>query len=218
MKFFKKTLPALLLAAAAACSLAACAPQTSDPDTGSTPGQPSGPEQPAGPDLPANGSDILIVYFSWSTSNNTGRIAEYIGQQTGGTVHELIPAVPYPTTPYTQWGDLAREERDSDARPAIADPLSAETIAQYDAVFVGYPIWWHTAPMIIGTFLEAYDWNGTDIYPFSQSASMNTEQFSNSMDFVRRCAKGATVHEGLFARPSATSAIDDYLAANGFIS
>lgn len=39
--------------------------------------------------------------------------------------------------------------------------------------------------MIIGTFLESYDLSNVDIYPFTQSASMDTEQFNNSVEFVR---------------------------------
>ena len=73
--------------------------------------------------------------------------------------------------------------------------------------------------MIIGTFLEYYDLTGYDIYPFSQSASMNTEQFETSMEFVRECAgKQGTpdVHDGLFARAASTSLIDAYLRDNGF--
>jgi len=46
-------------------------------------------------------------------------------------------------------------------------------------------------PMIIGTFLEGYDLTGVEIYPFAQSASMDTEQFDNSMEFVRKYTFGA---------------------------
>lgn len=70
--------------------------------------------------------------------------------------------------------------------------------------------------MIIGTFLESYDLTGKDIYPFAQSASMDTEQFENSMTFVRECAKGATVHDGLFVNASDTDGIQAYLTENGF--
>lgn len=66
--------------------------------------------------------------------------------------------------------------------------------------------------MIIGTFLENYDLSGVEVYPFSQSASMDTEQFENSMDFVRENAAGANVHDGLFAGASDTAAIDGYLS------
>lgn len=70
--------------------------------------------------------------------------------------------------------------------------------------------------MIIGTFLENYDFSGKELYPFSQSASMDTEQFNNSMDFVRTSAKGATVHDGLFVNASDTEGIITYLTENGF--
>lgn len=82
--------------------------------------------------------------------------------------------------------------------------------------FIGYPIWWHTAPMIIGTFLENYDLTGVDVYPFTQSASMDTEQFDNSMEFVRTSAGNGTVHDGLFVDEADTEGIDAYLADNGF--
>ena len=65
---------------------------------------------------------------------------------------------------------MAKAERDENARPEIAN--LPDSISEYDTVFAGYPIWWHIAPMIIGTFLEKYDLTGVEIYPFSQSASM----------------------------------------------
>lgn len=156
---------------------------------------------------------ILIVYFSWSSSGNTEKMAAYIQEQTGGDLLELEPLNPYPTD-YGECGDVALVERDENARPEIAN--LPESISEYDTVFVGYPIWWHTAPMIIGTFLESYDLTGVEIYPFTQSASMDTEQFDNSMEFVRENANGANVHDGLFVEAEDTDGIWDYLTANGF--
>ena len=51
--------------------------------------------------------------------------------------------------------------------------------------------------MIIGTFLESYDLTGVEVYPFTQSASIDTEQFDNSINFVRDAAQGANVYDGL---------------------
>lgn len=155
----------------------------------------------------------LVVYFSWSTSGNTEKMASYIQEQTGADILKLEPVKPYPAD-YSETADVAKAERDENARPEIANPL--ESISEYDTIFIGYPIWWHTAPMIIGTFLDNYDFTGIDIYPFTQSASMDTEQFNNSMDFVRKNAKGANVHDGLFVRADDTDGIKDYLTANGF--
>ena len=156
--------------------------------------------------------NILVAYFSWS--GNSEEMASYIPEQTGGDLLEIQPETPYPED-YNECGDVALEERDSNARPAIAD--LPESIDEYDTLLIGYPIWWHTAPMIIGTFLESYDLNGKEVFPFTQSASMDTEQFDNSIEFVRDNAAGATVNDGLFARPSDTEAIDDYLSDNGLI-
>ena len=162
---------------------------------------------------PSDRANNLIVYFSWSPSGNTEKMAYVIQERTGGDILEIEPMVAYPTE-YSVCGEVAKVERDENIRPEIAN--LPESLDEYDTIFVGYPIWWHTAPMTIGTFLENYDLTGKEIYPFSQSASMDTEQFANSMDFVRTSAKGAAVHEGLFADASDTDKILAYLTENGF--
>ncbi len=164
----------------------------------------------AEPDI---GGKTLIVYFSWLTSGNTEKMATYIQEQTGGDLLELEPLNPYPTD-YNECGEVAKVERDENARPEIAN--LPDSIAEYDTIFVGYPIWWHTAPMIIGTFLGNYNLTGVEIYPFTQSASMDTEQFENSMEFVRENTAGANVHDGLFIRANDTDGNLAYLTKNGF--
>ena len=171
------------------------------------------PDNTESSEMPATDGKTLIVYFSWSTSGNTEKMANTIKERTGADILEIEPAVAYPTD-YNECGDVAKVELDENARPEIAN--LPDSIDEYDTIFIGYPIWWHTAPMIIGTFLENYDLSGKEIYPFTQSASMDTEQFENSMDFVRTSAKGATVHDGLFVNASDTDGILAYLTENGF--
>ena len=65
--------------------------------------------------------------------------------------------------------------------------------------------------------LENYDLSGVEVYPFTQSASMDTEQFENSMELVRDSAEGANVRDGLFTEASDRSGILDYLTENGFV-
>lgn len=158
-----------------------------------------------------NESNILIAYFTWS--GNTTEMAEFIAEQTDADLFEIVPQNPYPTV-YEECGDVAKIERDENLRPEIAD--LPESLDEYDTIFIGYPIWWHTAPMIIGTFLESYDLTDVEIYPFTQSASMDTEQFENSMEFVRQNAAGANIHDGLFTDYSNTDEIKTYLTENGF--
>ena len=155
---------------------------------------------------------ILVAYFSWS--GNTEDMAAYIAEKTGGDLLEIQPSTPYPTD-YNECGELALTERDNNERPEISN--LPESIDEYDVIMIGYPIWWHTAPMIIGSFLESYDLSGKEIYPFTQSASMDTEQFENSIAFVKESAASAAVHDGLFVRPSNTDTIDAYLLTNALV-
>lgn len=125
------------------------------------------PEIPGGDntEVPEN-SKILVAYFSWG--GTTRRMAQQIAEQTGGTLFEIEPVVPYPAE-YTPCTEVALEERDTDARPAIKNTV--EDMESYDIVFIGCPVWWHTAPMIISTFTESYDLKGKIVVPFCTYAS-----------------------------------------------
>lgn len=151
-------------------------------------------------------ANILIAYFSWS--GNSKAEAELIQEKTGGTLFEIAREEAYPED-YTECTEVAKKETDDNARPAIKNPL--ESVAEYDKIVLCYPIWWHTVPMCVGTFLESYDLSGKTIYPVSQSASMDEDQFTQSVDFVKDCAKGADVQEGLFAEFGDEGAITEYV-------
>ncbi len=113
-----------------------------------------------------NGKKVLVAYFSWG--GTTRRMAQAIHDVTGGELFEIEPVVPYPTS-YTPCTEVALEERDNDARPAIKATVADWD--QYDIVFIGCPVWWHTAPMIISTFAESYDFAGKTVVPFCTYAA-----------------------------------------------
>ena len=117
---------------------------------------------------------ILIVYFSRARENyavgnisvgNTAIMAGFIKDYTGGTIFEIIPAVPYPDN-YEEMKKVSTKETDSNARPAIKNPL--KNIDQYSIIFVGSPIWYGGPPMIMRTFYETYKDKlaGKTIVPF----------------------------------------------------
>ena len=113
-----------------------------------------------------NGKKVLVAYFSWG--GTTRRMAETIENVTKGDIFEIEPVVPYPTS-YTPCTEVALEERDSNARPAIKN--SVANWEEYDVIFLGGPVWWHTAPMILHTFAESYDFEGKTVVPFCTYAS-----------------------------------------------
>ncbi len=109
---------------------------------------------------------ILIAYFSWG--GNTKHVAEHIASLTGGTLFRIEPATPYPTE-YKPCTEVAKEEKEKNARPAIKSKV--DNWETYDTVFIGCPVWWWTAPMIINTFSESYDFKGKTVVPFCTYAS-----------------------------------------------
>lgn len=137
------------------------------PDNPDEPETPDEPQQPGDdPDTPSGSRKILVAYFSWG--GTTQRMAQEIVRQTGADVFRIDPVVPYPTE-YTPCTEVALEERDTDARPAIVSTV--KNWADYDTVFIGCPVWWHTAPMIINTFSESYDFKGKTVVPFCTYAA-----------------------------------------------
>ncbi len=111
---------------------------------------------------------VLIAYFS--ATGTTARAAEKIANVTGGELYAIVPAQPY-TNADLDWNDKQSrssvEMNDTNARPAIKG--RKENIADYDVVFIGYPIWWDLAPRIINTFIESHDLNGKTVIPFATS-------------------------------------------------
>ncbi len=118
------------------------------------------------------GKKILVVYFSRTgeeynvgtiTKGNTAIIAEMIAQKTGADTFEVKAATPYPDN-YQACTEIAKRELETNARPAFAKNI--DNLAQYDTVFVGFPIWWGAVPRVMMTFLESNDFSGKTIIPF----------------------------------------------------
>ena len=106
----------------------------------------------------------LVLYFSvYGTSKI---VAEEIGRQTGADVVEIEPVVPYDSNRdnYNDLAKYAKKEHDEDQRPAIKNEIDIEN---YDNIFIGYPMWWYTFPMIIYTLFDKYDFSGKTIVPFN---------------------------------------------------
>ena len=111
---------------------------------------------------------ILVAYFS--ASGVTKGVAQRLAKAAGADLFEIRPAVPY-TQADLNWTDKKSrssvEMNDPLSRPEIAEKLP--NMADYDTVFVGYPIWWCVAPHIINTFVESYDLSGKTLVAFATS-------------------------------------------------
>ena len=124
----------------------------------------------ATPKAETSGGKVLVAYFS--CTGNTEKIAGYAADALDADLYRITPETPY-TAEDLNYGDsttrATREQNDSSARPAISGTV--ERMADYDVIFLGYPIWWGQAPKIIYTFVESYDLSGKTIIPFCTSGS-----------------------------------------------
>lgn len=126
------------------------------------------------------GKKVLIAYFSWG--GTTQRMAAQIQEITGADIFRIEPVVPYPTE-YTPCTEVAREEKDNNARPAIKDKV--QNWEDYDIIFIGCPVWWWTTPMIIHTFCESYDFAGKTVVPFcTYAATYRDETLAEIVDIT----------------------------------
>ncbi len=151
---------------------------------------------------------ILVAYFS--ATGHTETAAGYIAELTGGTEYEIEPEVPYTQADLNYGSSSSRtssEDKDPSARPAISG--SVADMESYDVVFLGYPIWFGSAPKIIYTFLESYDFSGKTIIPFCTSASSG---IGSSASNLHSLASGATWLSGTrFASNASKSDVETWL-------
>ena len=211
-----KKILSLLLSMTLVFSLAACSgggatsseggtsePSSQTPSESEAPSNSETPEESAEPTEETGGT--LIAYFSWS--GNTEQMAQMIQTETGGDLFEIEPATPY-TDDYNTLLDVAQQEQANNARPELASQV--ENWDSYDVVFVGYPDWWSDAPMLIYSFLEAYDWEGKTLVRFCTSGGSG---FGRSLDKLPDSAPGANILEGLHVSGSRVDGSSEEIAA-----
>ena len=136
---------------------------------------------------------VLVAYFS--ASGTTKDVAEQLATAANADLFEIKPVKPYTSADLDWTNKNSRstvEMKDPSSRPAIAE--KCENMADYDTVFVGFPIWWYVAPTIIDTFLESYDFSGKTIVPFATSGGSG---MGKTVDiFKKLLGDGVTVESG----------------------
>ena len=122
----------------------------------------------------------LIAYFS--ATGTTKAAAERLATELNADLFEIAPEVPY-TAADLDWRDKTSrstlEMQDKASRPAIA--AKCDNIAQYDTVWIGFPVWWYTAPTIVNTFIEAHDLSGKVLNVFATSGGSDVVDSYNDL-------------------------------------
>lgn len=152
-------------------------------------------------------SKKLVAYFS--ASGVTAKAAGKLAKAADADLFEIKPVQPYTRADLDWMNKKSRssiEMADKSSRPEIAEKVS--NMADYDVIFVGFPIWWYVAPTIINTFLEAYDFTGKKITLFATSGGSG---FGKTVQELQPSAPGAEIREGKLLNDGSKQAIENWV-------
>ena len=138
-------------------------------------------------------SKKLVAYFS--ASGVTAKVAARLASAAGADLFEIVPEQPYTRSDLNYMNRNSRsskEMNDTSCRPAISSKV--DNMADYDVVFIGFPVWWYREPSIIDTFMEAYDFAGKTIVPFCTSGGSGLGPAGDNMLAL---APGAKLEQGM---------------------
>ncbi len=130
---------------------------------------------------------ILVAYFS--ASGTTKRAASLLAKAANADLFEIRPETPYTRADLDWTNKKSRSSVEMNypsSRPAIEN--RPENLSDYDVVFLGFPIWWYTAPTIIKTFLESCDFTNKTIVLFATSGGSGLGKTENAL---KPCAPNA---------------------------
>ena len=155
---------------------------------------------------------VLVAYFS--ATGTTARVAGKVAQATGGELYAITPAESY-TSADLDWNDKQSrssvEMNDQKARPAIKSQKGK--IADYDVVFIGYPIWWGLAPRIVNTFIESHDLKGRTVIPFATSGGSG---IANSVAELQKAYPGLNWQKGRLLNRTDEQTVRQWVEALGY--
>ena len=112
-------------------------------------------------------SNILVTYFS--AEGNTAKVAGTLAAAIEADSFEIVPEKPYTRADIRWTNPLARCNREMLGRKDVPVAGKVDNMADYDVIFVGFPIWYGCAPNVVNTFLNGYDLDGKKIGVFATS-------------------------------------------------
>lgn len=122
----------------------------------------------------------LVVYFS--CSGETKKVAEELKNALNCDIFEIVSETVY-TDRDLDWNDKNSrstiEMGDESCRPRIRNRI--DNIDKYDTIYLGFPIWWYTAPRIINTFLESYDFSNKKVVLYCTSGGSSIDKTYNDL-------------------------------------
>lgn len=156
---------------------------------------------------------MLVLYYS--QTSNTKAVAQEIASKLGADIEELVMVEPYDGD-FNATIERCMKEREQEIIPDI-QPVAAN-LADYDVIFIGYPVWFGTYAPPVAAFLNQVDLSGKKIVPFCTFGSGGLE---SSVKDLAQAEPNAEILPGYGVRAARLDAmpkeIDEFLKANGFL-
>ncbi len=156
----------------------------------------------------------LVVYFS--VSDTVKELATRLASAAEADIVEIVPEVPY-TAEDIDWTNrqsrVARELDSQYSRPRMVGTVA--NIADYELIYLGFPIWWYTAPAIISTFLDAHNFGEAEVIPFATSDGSKMGKIHRACAEFRRDHPQIHWREGRLLNNASDKLIADWAHQNG---
>ena len=156
---------------------------------------------------------VLVLYYSQTAT--TANVAKQICESLGADIEEIALVKPYDGT-YQETITRSNQERSEGKLPELR-PLTHD-VSSYDVIFLGYPIWFGTYALPIGSLLETVDFSGKTVVPFCTFGSGGLDVSSRD---IKAKLPNANVLPGYGVRSARIDAmpaeVDRFLKENGFL-
>ena len=155
---------------------------------------------------------MLVLYYS--ETGTTKAVAQELQKQTGADIEAIETVEPY-SGDFQKTMQRGQREMQSGQWPALK--ALTKKVADYDIVFLGYPIWFGTYANPIATLVQQQDFAGKKLVPFCTfgSGGLNT-----SSDALKKALPKAQIQEGYGVRTARVTAaakeLDRFLKENGY--
>lgn len=154
----------------------------------------------------------LVLYYSETGTTKT--VAQELQKQLGADIESIEPVTPYSGN-FQETIQRGQREMQSGETPELK-PLKSK-MADYDVIFIGYPIWFGTYANPIITLVKEQDFAGKTVVPFCTfgSGGLNT-----SSEALKKALPKANIVQGYGVRTARVAAaakeLDRFLKENGY--
>ena len=154
----------------------------------------------------------LVLYYSETGTTKT--VAEELQQQLKADIESIEPVTPYSGN-FQETIQRGQREMQSGETPELK-PLKSK-IADYDVIFLGYPIWFGTYAMPIATLVKNYDFAGKTVVPF---CTFGSGGLGSSTEALKKALPKANIQTGYGVRTARVTAaakeLDRFLKENKY--